>query len=570
VGPLFYHELVRLARRGHGTALRCAYAMVLFVVLFLVYRDRFSRYNLWENPFSFAVEARTGGLAPLAQGFALAVLEAQTWAVYLLTPVYLAGVIAEERERGTLELLLTTRLSDRDIVLGKLAARLTHPGGILLAGLPLLAATELWGGVDFRVLLAAFVLTGLNLLSVGAITVLSSTYGGPPHHVAARAYFGSFCLFGFAVVAAGRDATLLYERWNAIGDRAWDGQEFRPFLSAAAAHVAVALPVTALAVYRLRPHAYFRNGKSLEVAPGADAPAEARPRPTSPVWDQAILWKDAFVRRVDWQALASPDGVLMYWPWHLYLLALFLTGTMVGLASVADIPPGWLAFLNYVARGELAAVAAVWCVYTAYFAAESVGLERDGRTLDGLLALPASGATILLGKGLGAVFRGSAVGCLLALVVAVGLLTGGLHPAALPLVAAAVAVQQCFWSAAGLWFSVTCRTTLGARVATVTTVFLVLPGVFLYRSLDDAFFRDPQVYRAFVRADDLPSAVAEVGANPVGAWWVLAFGWTSRGVDSAEPGLFAMRVGAAAGGTAAFALGAVALWLDAGRRLRKG
>jgi ABC-type transport system involved in multi-copper enzyme maturation permease subunit len=568
VGPLFYYELVRLARRGRSTVLRCAYALALFAVLFLAYRQCFPRYNLWENPFSFAVKVGPGGLAPLAQSFVLAVLGAQTWAVYVLTPVYLAGAIAEERECGTLDLLLTTQLSDRDIVLGKLAARLTHLGGTLLAGLPLLAATELWGGVDFRVVLAAFALTGLNLLSVGSISVLSSMFPGPAYHVVARAYLGSFYLLFFSVMVVGFP-TQLFARWSAVGDRWWDGQEIRPFLSAAAVHVAVTLAVIALAVYQLRPRTHVRDGKVIEVLPTTEAPGPARWRLASSVWDHAIVWKDAGARRADWQARTAPYGLRRKWPGHLLMLVVF-AGTLAVVARSMEARVGWLAFLNLVARAGLVSGAAAWCALTAYLAAGSVGLERDGRTLDGLLALPAGGAAILLGKGLGAAFYRLEMGYVLALVGVAGLLTVGLHPAALLLVAAAVAVQVCFWAAVGLWFSVTCRTTLGARVAAVTAAFLVFTGVFLYRTIDRAFFHDSLlVSTAFVRADDVPTAVAEVAANPVGTWWVLAFGWGPTEVDPTETGRFALRLAAAAGGTAAFALGAVTLWLDAGRRFRK-
>jgi hypothetical protein len=568
MGPLFYYELVRLSRKGRATVLRCAYALALFAVLFLAYRQCFPRYNLWENPFSFAVKVGPGGLASLAQSFVLAVLGAQTAAVYVLTPVYLAGSIAEERERGTLDLLLTTRLSDREIVLGKLAARLTHLGGTLLAGLPLLAATELWGGVDFRLVLAAFALTGLNLLSVGSISVLSSMFPGPANRAPARAYMGSFYLLCLGVMVAG-SPTELFARWSAVGDRWWDGQEIRTFLSAAAVHVAVTLAVVALAVYQLRPRTYVRDGKVIEVLPTTETPGPVRWRLASSVWDNAILWKDAGARRADWQARAAPDGLRKKWPGHLLLLVVFAV-TLAVVARAVEVPVGWLAFLNLVARAGLVSGAVAWCAHTAYFAAGSVGLERDGRTLDGLLALPDAGATILLGKGLGVAFYRVEMGYLLALVGVAGLLTGGLHPAALPLVAAAVVVQVGFWAAVGLWFSVTCRTTLGARVATVTAAFLVFTGVFLYRALDKVFFHDSLlVSTAFVRADDVPTAAAEVAANPVGTWWVLAFGWGPTEVDPTEPRLFAVRLAAAAGGTAAFALGAVALWRDAGRRLRK-
>ena len=51
----------------------------------------------------------------------------------------LAGSLAGERERGVLQLLLTTAVSPREIVLS-LNGKLSQVGMILLAGVPLLGA----------------------------------------------------------------------------------------------------------------------------------------------------------------------------------------------------------------------------------------------------------------------------------------------------------------------------------------------------------------------------------------------------------------------------------------------
>ena len=55
----------------------------------------------------------------------------------LAAPAATAGAICVDRARGTLTHMLATDLSDPEIVLGKLAARLLAgpgPGGLLLAG----------------------------------------------------------------------------------------------------------------------------------------------------------------------------------------------------------------------------------------------------------------------------------------------------------------------------------------------------------------------------------------------------------------------------------------------------
>ncbi|WP_422924372.1 ABC transporter permease [Singulisphaera sp. PoT] len=69
-------------------------------------------------------------------------------AMLLLAPLWTAGIVAEEKARGTLGLLLTTRLSPAEIILGKLASRMLVLLTTMLAGLPILAIISLFGGIE--------------------------------------------------------------------------------------------------------------------------------------------------------------------------------------------------------------------------------------------------------------------------------------------------------------------------------------------------------------------------------------------------------------------------------------
>ncbi len=54
-------------------------------------------------------------------------------------PAVLSGSLAGERERGILQLLLTSTATPREIVEGRLLGKLSQVGMIILAGLPVLA-----------------------------------------------------------------------------------------------------------------------------------------------------------------------------------------------------------------------------------------------------------------------------------------------------------------------------------------------------------------------------------------------------------------------------------------------
>ncbi len=67
--------------------------------------------------------------------------------VCFITPAFTVGAIASERERQTYDLLRTTLLSERALVLGKLVSALSYVLLLLAAALPLQSLAFLLGGV---------------------------------------------------------------------------------------------------------------------------------------------------------------------------------------------------------------------------------------------------------------------------------------------------------------------------------------------------------------------------------------------------------------------------------------
>ena len=94
--------------------------------------------------------------------------------VLLAAPAATAGAICLDRARGTLIHLLVTDLTDREIVLGKLAARLTPVMVLVAATLPVMELLSLLGGVDPDALVKAFVVTvGVGVLGCCLALVFS-------------------------------------------------------------------------------------------------------------------------------------------------------------------------------------------------------------------------------------------------------------------------------------------------------------------------------------------------------------------------------------------------------------
>ncbi len=634
MGPLFYYDLVRLARRGSSVLLRCAYALAVFVNLYLAYRARFPQDELWWWPFSSPASLHPRELSRLGEEFVRGILKVQTAAIFVLAPAYVAGVIAGEKERRSLDLLFTTQLRDREIVLGKLAARLAHLGMLLLGALPLLALTALWGGTDVRLLLTASLAAGMYLFAVGALSIFCSVLARTAFSALVASYllvslmtFGSPLLpFGQTVTPSRLYAALQEQAAAAAGPAAAPAAPppifrpvgglggprrlppppifplpapapapisvlYGPLADCVAWNGAVALLATLVAVAALRPLALHERRRARKAAIPAPAKAKAArpvPAPAGPpravraaprVGDWPLLWKEIYRRGPG--MLDSPAGRKLRRAWPLLLLVVFVVGFVSYAALLSDdeglVPLPVRFFLYKIGPADLlrmavVAAAALWGVIAAFHAAGVVSRERDGNTLDSLLVLPVSRAAILLAKLAGSVARGRWAVLAFAAAILLGTLSGPFHPEVhLILVLSAVATVT-FWASVGLWLSVVSRTALRARLTTAGALLLVFGG-WLYLANDAAFHRQGAVG---IRVPGVPddswlAAVADVGVNPLRAWWFLGVV-----VDSAldhhggEFHQMEVRLNAVAAGVIAYGLLARLLWADACRRFRRG
>ena len=88
----------------------------------------------------------------------------------LIMPALTAGSISGERERQTLDLMLTTCMTPADIVLGKLEAALGTMSLMVVSSLPILAMVFVYGGVaasDLILLVCCFFAAAVFMGSIG-------------------------------------------------------------------------------------------------------------------------------------------------------------------------------------------------------------------------------------------------------------------------------------------------------------------------------------------------------------------------------------------------------------------
>lgn len=610
VGPLFFYDLVRLARRGRSTLLRCIYGLTLLGALCFAYTAHFSGRELWQEAFAPHTRLPRLELAQFSRYFILAVLFAQSAAVLVITPVYLAGAIAEEKERKTLILLFGSHLSDREIILGKLFARLTHLGSVWLMGLPIVLVISLIvGGVNVDVLLSTFIVTGMTLLSIGSISMLCSVFCRNAMNALMCSYGWVLALnllwivpwFGylsspiaFVLVLDSRSQDLSLPLVSPAPAPWTPSIRGRPAALAAkgAAQESVVwmtglyvLLHGMISVFCIR--SAIQNLRTAEPDPVFRTPA-ARPRlvPVSTVFNHAEVRAGELARPTRRPSLLPPpscDPLLWKEMAHdppktinpaadtmmdIAIRVLLLSDAFL-LLVLMDRWGAWFEddkTLTVVGNGFLRvlgiATAMVWSIGIAFRTASSLCRERDRRTLAMLLVLPVERSAILRAKWLGGILRFRTIGIFLGGLWSLGLLTETLHPFAVLLLAGSCGAFVILLASMGLWFAQVCPDTRRAQLsmAVVLLVLFVAPWLWLINQFDPGQFS--------TTPEETLNHLRQVGLNPFVAWWVSGFSWSEWHQALAEHNaLFAAHLRAVVQGIVLLTVLAGIFWLAARRRL---
>src|SRR3954452_10256340 len=208
LGPVLAYDVLRVGRRPRQIWFRLAYAILLAILFTWVY---FTWYEMAR--YRGAGQIRPKDLSRLAETFFSVYMVVQFILVCILTPAAVAGAIAEEKERRTLEFLLATDLRDREILFGKLAARVGSLLLFLLAGLPILGLMQFFGGIDPDLVLAGFAATFATVLPLASVGIAASVMSRKVRDAIALTYLVAivYILLSFVVYALGSIPAL---RWT--------------------------------------------------------------------------------------------------------------------------------------------------------------------------------------------------------------------------------------------------------------------------------------------------------------------------------------------------------------------
>ena len=194
-GPVLFYDMIRLARRSRYFLCGSDYVAVLLYFFFTTWYelDRFHRHDVAPEKF----------YALVAERYFDIFMTIQLLAVCILTPAYVGGCIAEEKERKTLEFMLATDLRNREIILSKLVARLANLTLFVITGLPILSILQFLGGLDPNLVLAGFLATFMTVFGLAGFGILCSVYFKRSRDAIASSYLGPLAYIALGLVGFG-------------------------------------------------------------------------------------------------------------------------------------------------------------------------------------------------------------------------------------------------------------------------------------------------------------------------------------------------------------------------------
>ncbi len=200
LGPLADKELRVASRRRRSYVLRSGYLVLLCVLMLSTW------YSMMGMPSGSLAAFGTSRAAVVSTWVAMTVTQLQVVAAQLIAALMLSSSIGDEMRRGTLGVLLTTPITSRHIVAGKLLSGLLQVLLLLAISLPALAVLRVLGGLSWGDIVAVSCITLTAAMFAGALELLLSTYYHQPYQAisaGAVVYVILFAGLPFAVSCLG-------------------------------------------------------------------------------------------------------------------------------------------------------------------------------------------------------------------------------------------------------------------------------------------------------------------------------------------------------------------------------
>lgn len=551
VGPVFSREVVTTPRRARLYVSRTAYAAALLVLMS----------TAWLILAGTQIVRNVGDLARFGAILFQILAPLQLALAILFSALLAASAVSQEKDRKTLILLLLTRLSNSELVLGKLLASLLNVLVMLAAALPVFMLASLLGGISFDQIARVFAVTLASALVAGSLGSTLALWREKTFQTLALtalilvSWLALWELVGSGAFGAAwlgipsETWAASFSPWQAILAATQPTMQFEPALGPlrspvyayllVAALAAVVLNLIAVGMVRvwnpsreLQPRERENQRESIwgvehdltqtnpSTSAAAPANVHAAPGKTRQVWDNPILWRELRTWAYGRKVLVIRAAYLILFLAAAVVLHNVATSAVAGVSDARAIVPA-------VAQ-PLIPLFVLSLVLINALAVTSMTTERDGRALDLLLVTDLSAKEIIFGK-LGGVFYNTKEMVLLPMLLCVYLwYQGGISGENLIYLLGGLLVMDCFAAMlgihAGMIYS-NSRSAIGVSVGTLLFLFIgIATCMRLMIAFSGSFQGQLQPFLAFMLGGGVGLYVALGMRNPSPAIGLASFG----------------------------------------------
>jgi ABC-type Na+ efflux pump permease subunit len=416
--------------------------------------------------------------------------------------LFAASVVAQEKDRKTLILLLMTDLRNYELALGKLLASLLNVGVLLAASWPVFALLRLLGGVTWQQILWSQAIVCAATLAAGAWGSLVAFWREKTFQTIAISVLGVavflLAAHGLGVLLGGAAAVLSpydgllkvlnpldVDRPGVLQVSAW------PTVLAMLVLAGGLSQFTVVMLRRWNPSKEVYQGVLEAAAPGAgeDAAAEEARIPSTvvagvqrkhrQVWNQPVIWREMRTRAY---------GRRMIWIKLCYVLLAVLVAAVSWARPESGGGGGGGLVLGMVSAPAFAVlgIGILSLLLSNAQAVTSITNERDGRTLEILLVTDLRPWEFMFGKIGGAVWNAREM-LLLPLLLVAAFCAGGVIPQLSVenaiYVAVGYTVLTLFAVALGLHAGLSYENSRQAIAHSLGTMFFLCVGIFVFMLL---------------------------------------------------------------------------------------
>jgi ABC-type Na+ efflux pump permease subunit len=422
IGPIFTRELVTAPRRPQHFVYRTLYGTALFVLMC----------TAWLVLAGTQLVRNVQDMARFGSILFLILAPLQLALMTFLAALRAASSVAQEKDKKTMLLLLMTRLSNHELVLGKLLASLLDVLVMLASAVPVFMLLALFGGVSLTQVGRVFLVALATVLAAGSL--------GSTMALAREKTFQALAMTALVLV-------MWIGLWEAagafLGDRMLGSVSVSTIATAAsplratlaAAHpyrdaasfwltgdtlfvivaITIAVLLNVLAIVRLRvwnpgremfqqpkegeegsAHAADQTAVETARAGHVDARVRTIDQRSREVWDNPVLWREMCT----W---AYGRKVIVIRVAYLLLVALAAAGLYFTVASGAAFARASEAIIPATAW-PLGLLSLASLIIINALAVTSITTERDGGSLDLLLVTDLSPKEFIFGKMLGVAY----------------------------------------------------------------------------------------------------------------------------------------------------------------------